>query len=67
MSQCEKCGKAFECGMADAGAASPCWCVALPPLPKDRLGRDAAGCYCPACLKQLLDECSASATGSAAA
>ncbi len=54
MSECVRCGKAFGCGMVDGDAASPCWCTALPPLPAALLGRDAAGCYCPDCLAQLL-------------
>lgn len=55
MSECVKCGKAFDCGVADAGSTSPCWCTALPPLPRELLGREAAGCYCPDCLRRLLD------------
>jgi hypothetical protein len=38
--------------LADAGvAAQPCWCTYLPaslPVPS----APAAGCWCPACLKQ---------------
>lgn len=47
---CPRCGAAFTCGM-NAGQ-EPCWCTILPllstPLPD-------AGCYCPACLKQLIE------------
>jgi hypothetical protein len=56
MSHCARCGKIFECGMSDAGASSPCWCTALPPLPAESLGRDSTGCYCPDCLQRLLQE-----------
>ena len=54
MSTCVSCGAGFDCGMVDAAAPSPCWCTALPPLPAEQLGRDAAGCYCPDCLRALL-------------
>jgi hypothetical protein len=61
MSECPQCGKRFECGMADvsanagtSAAASPCWCTTLPMLPASLLGRDAASCYCPDCLRALL-------------
>ena len=54
MSDCVRCGKTFQCGMVDAGAPDPCWCTTLPPLPASALGREAAGCYCPDCLRALL-------------
>ncbi|MCM0044748.1 MAG: cysteine-rich CWC family protein [Burkholderiaceae bacterium] len=54
MSDCVRCGRAFGCGMIDGDATTPCWCTALPPLPAAFVGRDAATCYCPACLAQLL-------------
>ncbi len=54
MSTCAKCGAGFDCGMVEANAPSPCWCTALPPLPAGWLGREAAACYCPACLRALL-------------
>lgn len=54
MSECVRRGKTFQCGMADAGAPEPCWCTTLPPLPASQLGREAAGCYCPECLRTLL-------------
>ncbi len=54
MSSCATCGANFDCGMADANAASPCWCTTLPPLPAEWLGREAAACYCPSCLRALL-------------
>ena len=66
MSQCASCGKTFDCGMVDAGAASPCWCTTLPALPRELLGRDAKGCYCVDCLKRLLAATGDSLTGSAA-
>ena len=55
MSACITCGKPFQCGMVDAGAAQPCWCTQLPSLPASALAAAAAsgnaGCYCPACLR----------------
>lgn len=53
-SRCAKCGAEFRCGM-EAGDPE-CWCASLPPLvslpaPSDP---DAAGCFCPACLRELL-------------
>ncbi len=59
MSACITCGKPFQCGMADAGAAQPCWCTQLPPLPAAMLEAAAAqgrtGCYCADCLRALVD------------
>ncbi len=59
MSACITCGKSFQCGMADAGAAQPCWCTQLPPLPAAMLEAAAAqgrtGCYCADCLRALVD------------
>lgn len=49
MSTCTRCGAEFSCMMAD-GASEPCWCTALPasvPVPQE-----AAGCWCPACLRE---------------
>ena len=62
MSACVACGSEFQCGMADAGAADPCWCTQLPPLPalppspvpEAAAWRGHARCYCPACLRTLL-------------
>jgi len=49
---CPKCGAAFVCGNA-AGAES-CWCAELPPaLP---LPCDATGCYCPGCLREIIEQ-----------
>jgi predicted RNA-binding Zn-ribbon protein involved in translation (DUF1610 family) len=47
---CPKCGAAFVCGSA-AGAAS-CWCAELPPALA--LPDAASGCYCPACLREII-------------
>lgn len=48
------CGTLFACGMVDADASHPCWCVALPALPLALLEKDQTGkerlCLCPACL-----------------
>jgi len=52
MSTCTRCGTPFTCAMAD-GADGPCWCMALPPLVAvPAAAKDAAGCWCPACLRQ---------------
>lgn len=47
---CPRCGASFACGMQTG--QEPCWCSELPVLdiPED----PQAGCYCPACLRQLL-------------
>ncbi|MBL8376048.1 cysteine-rich CWC family protein [Accumulibacter sp.] len=47
---CTNCGASFVCG-ATAGLSS-CWCMQMPPL--TRVPEVAAGCFCPACLEQLL-------------
>lgn len=50
-STCQRCGAVFTCGMQ---AGEPvCWCAALPPLVT--IPDDGAGCYCPACLKAMLE------------
>ena len=58
MSACSVCGTLFACGMADADASHPCWCVALPALPLAFLEKDQTGkerlCLCPACLTQVI-------------
>jgi hypothetical protein len=57
MSACVQCGQQFNCGMADIPATEPCWCMSLPPLPPALLASagDAARCFCPTCLQDLLD------------
>jgi hypothetical protein len=52
--QCPQCGSRFECGAQPSN--TPCWCVSLPALPPQELGRLAASCYCPACLRARLTE-----------
>lgn len=48
---CPRCGAAFTCGMQ---AGEPvCWCAVLPPL--STVPDEGAGCYCPACLKAMLE------------
>ena len=66
MSECVKCRKAFDCGMADPGTAPPCWCSALPLLPRKQLDRDTRACYCPTCLDVLLAQSGSDATGNGA-
>ncbi|WP_082439356.1 MULTISPECIES: cysteine-rich CWC family protein [unclassified Massilia] len=53
MSTCIRCGAAFGCAMVDGGT-EPCWCTALPPVVPVPSGAraPAAGCWCPACLRQ---------------
>ncbi|MBV2235092.1 MAG: cysteine-rich CWC family protein [Sterolibacterium sp.] len=60
MTRCPRCGEHFGCG---SGAASPtseagaaaCWCAELPPLQGvDRSAAVLQGCYCAACLRELL-------------
>ncbi|MEK7736847.1 MAG: cysteine-rich CWC family protein [Pseudomonadota bacterium] len=47
---CPRCGAAFTCGIA--AGEDPCWCLDLPPLAAIQ---PDSGCYCPACLRQLLE------------
>ncbi|MBI3523404.1 MAG: cysteine-rich CWC family protein [Betaproteobacteria bacterium] len=47
---CPRCGAGFGCGMNAAG--QPCWCAGLPPLVTIL---PTVGCYCPACLRQLIE------------
>ncbi|MCX7175555.1 MAG: cysteine-rich CWC family protein [Proteobacteria bacterium] len=48
---CPRCGATFACGMQTG--SEPCWCTELPAL---HLSRDqVSACYCPACLKQLIE------------
>jgi len=60
MNLCERCGAGFGCAMADPGAAEPCWCSRMPPLPaaayrlSDGGSASAASCFCPDCLRALL-------------
>lgn len=51
---CPRCGRSFDCGAQDS--SKPCWCASLPLLPPEELGRLAATCYCPDCLKARLAE-----------
>jgi len=48
MSTCTRCGAQFACAMTDGGD-QPCWCMALPPAVA--VPSEAAGCWCPACLR----------------
>ncbi|KAB8039277.1 cysteine-rich CWC family protein [Janthinobacterium aquaticum] len=51
MSQCSRCGAAFQCGQTDPQATQACWCMALPPaVPVPVPASVTAGCWCPACL-----------------
>jgi hypothetical protein len=58
MSTCDRCGAAFECGMADTGADQPCWCTQLPSLPASGYVQNSndgmsSRCFCPDCLGML--------------
>jgi hypothetical protein len=49
--------------MADGGSG-PCWCAGLPPavaVPEGGTEAAAAGCWCPACLKQHIAQQAAAA------
>jgi hypothetical protein len=51
---CPRCGARFECGMK--AGRQRCWCGELPAL--KAVGEDPAAkasCYCPTCLKELLE------------
>lgn len=69
MSTCARCGATFSCAMADPSDGQPCWCTTLPPVvPVPRPGADAnASCLCPGCLRQLIDDTTASLHRPAAA
>ncbi len=49
---CSLCGLGFDCGASDT--RTPCWCVALPSLPRQALGQSAQTCFCPDCLREQL-------------
>lgn len=60
MSVCTRCGAEFACGMTDEPKEAPCWCTTLPLLPPSAYvtaeGNAAgASCFCPACLRALLE------------
>ncbi|MEB0136011.1 cysteine-rich CWC family protein [Actimicrobium sp. CCC2.4] len=55
MSRCLRCGAEFGCGMVDPATSGPCWCTLLPSLPALPAGSDAS-CFCPACLRELLEQ-----------
>lgn len=62
MSACSRCGAPFTCAMADPEAGdAPCWCTQLPAVMPVLLQDAAPGCYCPACLKELVLQQEASA------
>ncbi len=50
---CPRCGKPVICGM-QAGMAR-CWCADYPPVLKVPAMEQGAGCYCPECLKEIVD------------
>ena len=50
-SRCPACGAAFECGYA--AGQSRCWCFELPSV---RVNDESAGCLCPRCLAQRLED-----------
>ncbi|WP_075111723.1 cysteine-rich CWC family protein [Noviherbaspirillum massiliense] len=63
MSTCSRCGAGFECGMVDGKSAEPCWCSRLPPLPAGSLPLNGdkkmdARCFCPDCLRALMESSS---------
>ncbi|MFC0251597.1 cysteine-rich CWC family protein [Massilia consociata] len=54
MSVCTRCGASFGCAMRD-GNPEPCWCTALPPVVPVPVPQEAAGCWCPACLRSHIE------------
>jgi hypothetical protein len=52
MSTCTRCGAQFGCAMVE-GSPEPCWCTALPPAVP--VPQEAAGCWCPACLRAHIE------------
>ncbi|AGE50030.1 hypothetical protein ATCVCanal1_002L [Acanthocystis turfacea Chlorella virus Canal-1] len=49
---CVSCGAPFTCGISAGGTT--CWCMEFPnKLPVDK---KKSGCYCPKCLKKVLEE-----------
>lgn len=71
MSTCPRCHADFTCAMADqTGQNAPCWCTQLAPLaPPDRVKKPGAAadavCYCPACLRQLVESSGQACEGAA--
>ncbi len=56
MSACKRCGAEFHCAMADGDDGNPCWCTAMPPaVPVPSLDTDVT-CWCPACLKEHIEQ-----------
>ncbi|WEN43353.1 hypothetical protein CKCBHOJB_02972 [Thauera sp. GDN1] len=54
---CPRCGARFTCGM-QAGEPA-CWCAAYPAafaVPEAGAVAVDAGCYCPRCLAELIEE-----------
>jgi hypothetical protein len=49
---CLRCGRTFACG---AGTGS-CWCNELPDLPPELFNADDPRCYCPECLRIVLND-----------
>ena len=49
--RCARCGAPFTCGM-EAGLPE-CWCAQMPRLL--RVPEAPAGCYCAACLAQVIE------------
>ena len=48
---CFQCGEAFHC--ASLAKEDQCWCMALPPLPKEIIQPEQT-CLCQKCLKDVL-------------
>jgi len=49
VSECARCGSAFECGTA--AGLERCWCAGLPAV---RAVDPGAACFCPQCLREIL-------------
>lgn len=58
MSTCTRCGAGFSCGMIDGPANQACWCTDLPILAKIQTNVEgvASGCFCPRCLRAIIEQ-----------
>jgi hypothetical protein len=54
MSVCIACGMSFSCAMLGE-QDGPCWCTAMPAVLPVPVAGTAASCYCPGCLKLVIE------------
>lgn len=60
MSRCPDCGIEFKCGVEQSGDDAPCWCIQLPPLPRNAEATTNGtakmdSCFCPGCLQRRIE------------